>query len=256
MGRSPNKLAALKAPLYLRVRGLAYICYMRDTSSDQMSTQPRSGGMQSIPVHNPFLDWVMPVLKEAELKIYIYLLYAGVSTPAELLHGKEGDRGTGLSRGSLSPSIKSLKERGLLSECRTGSGDLAYVAVKSASETMDKPDLKHFPGFRKLAGYTELPGELHALLPDLSGGQLKVLLFLLRQTTGSGREAVALSKPEMTQGMRGRDGKPLNLGTGCSEPTVNGALAKLEAYGLVRVERRTSEQKASLSSVFSLRYMK
>src|SRR5215204_7591319 len=97
------------------------------------------------------------------------------------------------------------------------------------------PEEKPVKPFRGYAGpnYTPVPDELFdELLPDLSGAELKVLLFVVRRTFGFKRDAAALSLAQMLHGITTREGRVLHRGVGLSKPTLLGALRSLQAKGV------------------------
>jgi Bacteriophage replication protein O len=77
--------------------------------------------------------------------------------------------------------------------------------------------------FRGYAGpnYTPVPDELFdEQLPDLSGAELKVLLYVIRRTFGFKRESDNISLSQMLNGLRTRDGRVLDRGVGLSKKTL------------------------------------
>jgi hypothetical protein len=111
-----------------------------------------------------------------------------------------------------------------------------------------------FPGFRR-PSYTMVPDELFdELLPDLSGAELKVLLFVVRRTFGFKRDADAISLAQMLHGVTTREGRVLHRGVGLSKPTLLGALRSLQAKGVLRAARRRSAAKGDEPTVYALRF--
>ena len=94
-----------------------------------------------------------------------------------------------------------------------------------------------------LPNYTQIPNVLFDdLLPHLSLGELRVLLYLLRRTLGfhKDRDAVAISQ--------------LRDGTGLNRSTVVAAVRGLEAKRLILAERRTSDDHGHEANVYSVRF--
>ena len=76
--------------------------------------------------------------------------------------------------------------------------------------------------------YTPVPDELFdEQLPDLSGAELKVLLYVIRRTFGFKRESDNISLSQMLNGLRTRDGRVLDRGVGLSKKTLLQAIKSL-----------------------------
>ncbi len=95
-----------------------------------------------------------------------------------------------------------------------------------------------FRGFRSPI-YTPVPDELFdELLVELSGAELKALLYIVRRTFGFKRDSDNISLSQMLQGIRTRDGRVLDRGVGLSKKTLLLALRSLEDRGIILTERR------------------
>src|SRR6187401_3224323 len=106
--------------------------------------------------------------------------------------------------------------------------------------TKDKPK---FGGFHR-PNYTQVPDELFdSLLPDLSGAELKVLLYIVRRTFGFKRESDTISLSQMLNGIATRDGRVLDRGVGLSKKTLLEALRTLAARQIILTQRRQSLEK-------------
>jgi hypothetical protein len=111
-----------------------------------------------------------------------------------------------------------------------------------------------FRGFRS-PSYTMVPDELFdELLPDLSGAELKVLLFVVRRTFGFKRDCDRISLSQMLHGITTREGRVLHRGVGLSKPTLLGALRSLHVKGVLRSERQRSPEKGDEPTVYALRF--
>lgn len=89
--------------------------------------------------------------------------------------------------------------------------------------------------------YTPVPDELFdEQLPDLSGAELKVLLYVIRRTFGFKRESDNISLSQMLNGLRSRDGRQLDRGVGLTKKTLLLAIKSLEEKQIVFTERRRS----------------
>ena len=111
-----------------------------------------------------------------------------------------------------------------------------------------------FRGFRS-PSYTMVPDELFdELLPDLSGAELKVLLFVVRRTFGFKRDRDRISLAQMLHGITTREGRVLHRGVGLSKPTLLGALRSLQAKGVLLAERHRSAAKGDEPTGYALRF--
>ncbi len=106
----------------------------------------------------------------------------------------------------------------------------------------EKPK-KVFKGYQS-PNYTMVPDELFdEHLPELSGAELKVLLYIVRRTFGFKRESDTISLSQLLAGITTRDGRVLDRGTGLSKKTLLEALRSLEERNLIfREQRRSAER--------------
>ena len=103
------------------------------------------------------------------------------------------------------------------------------------------------------AHYTPVPDDLFdTLLAQLSGAQLKVLLYIMRRTLGFGRRTDAISLAQLAHGIRRADGTVLDAGTGLSERAVIAAVKDLEAAGLIVAVRSLSARRGNIATSYSL----
>ena len=69
-----------------------------------------------------------------------------------------------------------------------------------------------FSGFTS-PNYTQVPDELFdALMVELSGAELKVLLYIIRRTFGFKRDSDTISLSQMLSGLKTSDGRQLDRG--------------------------------------------
>jgi hypothetical protein len=109
-----------------------------------------------------------------------------------------------------------------------------------------------FRGFRS-PNYTPVPDELFdELLVELSGAELKALLYIVRRTFGFKRESDNISLSQMLQGIQTRDGRILDRGVGLSKKTLLLALRSLEDRGIILTERRQSAEKGNEPTAYCL----
>jgi hypothetical protein len=98
----------------------------------------------------------------------------------------------------------------------------------------------HFRGFRG-PNYTQVPDEVFdELLAELSGNQLKVLMYIIRRTFGFKRESDNISINQMLYGITTKHGKILDRGVGLSKPTLLQALRDLTEMRIIIPTRRQS----------------
>src|SRR4051794_12244445 len=77
-----------------------------------------------------------------------------------------------------------------------------------------------FQGFR-FPNTTPVPDELFdELLADLSGAEVKVILYICRRTFGFKKASDNISLNQMLKGITKRDGEQLDRGVGLSKPTL------------------------------------
>lgn len=118
----------------------------------------------------------------------------------------------------------------------------------------DRVNKSQFRGFRS-PNYTQVPDELFdELLPELSGAELKVLLYIIRRTFGFKRDRDSISLSQMLHGVQSRSGEVFDRGAGVSKPTLLQALRSLEERGIIQTERRRSAEKGDEPTVYTLRF--
>lgn len=111
-----------------------------------------------------------------------------------------------------------------------------------------------FPGFTP-PYYTQVPDEVFdVLLPDLTGAELKVLLYIIRRTFGFKKDHDDIGLDQLTHGITRHDGTPLDRGTGLTRETVITATRGLVAKGVILADRRTTPAGKDLPTTYRLRY--
>ena len=109
-----------------------------------------------------------------------------------------------------------------------------------------------FRGFPRPNG-TQVPDILFdQLLPDLSGAELKVLLYVIRKTYGWGKDSDNISLSQMLGGIRKRDGTVVDRGVGLTKKTLLAAINSLEERNFILTERRRSPQKGDEPTTYKL----
>ncbi len=90
-------------------------------------------------------------------------------------------------------------------------------------------------------------------MADLSGAELKVLLYVARRTYGFGKDSDNISLNQMASGIRRRDGTQLDRGTGLSRSGVKTACNGLIERGiLVRRNNRCEDSQECEESTYRL----
>ena len=111
---------------------------------------------------------------------------------------------------------------------------------------------RNFQGFQR-PNYTMVPDELFdELLSDLSGSELKVLLYIIRRTFGFKKDSDNISLSQMMHGIKTRDGRVLDRGVGLTKKTVLGALRSLEDSNIIISQRRQSVERGNEPTEYRL----
>jgi phage replication O-like protein O len=98
-----------------------------------------------------------------------------------------------------------------------------------------------FPGFQ-FPNTTQIPNEVFdTLMSKLSGGELKVLLYICRRTFGFRKDSDSISLTQISKGITTKAGRVLDQGTGLSKRQVQRALRVLESRNVIQVERKVDE---------------
>jgi Bacteriophage replication protein O len=117
---------------------------------------------------------------------------------------------------------------------------------------MSKDVQKHFKGYSK-PNYTPVPDELFdEQLPDLSGAELKVLLYIIRRTFGFKKESDNISLQQLLHGIITKQDVVLDRGTGLSKKTLLETIKNLTEKNLIISERRRSKEKGDEPTTYRL----
>jgi uncharacterized protein YaiI (UPF0178 family) len=109
-----------------------------------------------------------------------------------------------------------------------------------------------FPGFQ-FPTTTPVPDEVFdVLMPQLSGAELKVLLYICRRTFGFKKESDTISLHQIAHGITTRDGRVLDGGTGLCKRHVIRALKVLEKKNIIKVTRKVDETGLNEVNTYSL----
>ena len=111
-----------------------------------------------------------------------------------------------------------------------------------------------YEGFSSPNG-TIVPDDVFdVLMPQLSDCELRVLLYIIRRTFGFKKDQDDISLRQMVEGIRARDGRVLDRGTGLSKPTVARGLAGLRDKGIIVAERNRSAERGNEATTYRLRF--
>jgi replication protein O len=117
---------------------------------------------------------------------------------------------------------------------------------------MSKDVQKHFKGYSK-PNYTPVPDELFdEQLPDLSGAELKVLLYIIRRTFGFKKESDNISLNQLLHGITTKEDVVLDRGTGLSKKTLLDTIRNLIEKNLIISKRRRSKEKGDEPTTYRL----
>jgi phage replication O-like protein O len=114
------------------------------------------------------------------------------------------------------------------------------------------PTSRKFRGFQS-PNTTPVPDELFdELMYDLTGAELKVLLYICRRTFGFKKESDNISLSQLVNGIKTRDGKVLDRGTGLSKDSVSRVVKSLEEKGIIVRNRRQSVERGYEATTYFL----
>jgi phage replication O-like protein O len=109
-----------------------------------------------------------------------------------------------------------------------------------------------FQGFQ-LPNTTQIPNEVFdTLMSHLSGGELKVLLYICRRTFGFRKDSDSISLTQIAHGITTKTGKVLDHGTGLCKRHVINALKALEKKNIIIITRTVDETGLNAVNTYSL----
>lgn len=127
--------------------------------------------------------------------------------------------------------------------------------MSNKNNQQPRRDDSRFAGFKKPT-YTVVPDEVFdELLADLTGAELKVLLYICRRTFGFKKSSDTISLNQIADGITTKDGRVLDQGTGLSQRHVQRTVRSLEEKNIVEVDRQVSEDGDSDINVYSLKFL-
>ena len=109
-----------------------------------------------------------------------------------------------------------------------------------------------FQGFQS-PNFTPVPDELFdELLTQVSGAELKVLLYIMRRTFGFKKSSDDISLNQICRGIIKKDGEVLDKGTGLSQSTVQLAVKGLIEKNIILETKRMSAERGNEATTYSL----
>lgn len=101
--------------------------------------------------------------------------------------------------------------------------------------------------------YTQVPDELFdELLSELSGAELKVLLYVIRRTFGFKKDSDLISLSQMVSGIEKKDGTILDKGTGLHKDSVIKAAKSLVEKGILLKTLKNSAKQGFTATEYAL----
>jgi Bacteriophage replication protein O len=109
-----------------------------------------------------------------------------------------------------------------------------------------------FKGFY-VPNSTQVPDTLFdELLSELSGAELKVVLYIIRRTFGFKRQSDTISINQLLFGITKKSGEALDKGTGLSKPTLLQALKSLTEKNIILPTRQFDEKGGFMPTEYRL----
>ena len=103
--------------------------------------------------------------------------------------------------------------------------------------------------------YTQVPNVfLDELMSELTGSELKVLMYITRRTFGFSKRSDNISLNQIANGIIKKDGTVLDKGTGLSKTKIISAINKLVDKGIIIKLKRASKEKGLESTNYSLKF--
>jgi hypothetical protein len=113
----------------------------------------------------------------------------------------------------------------------------------------------NFHGF-DLPTTTPVPDQVFdVLMDDLTGSELKVLLYICRRTFGFKKNSDDISLRQLVHGITTKDGKVLDRGTGLGKTSVVRAVQSLQVKEIIVCNRNRSLEKGDEANTYSLNFL-
>lgn len=117
--------------------------------------------------------------------------------------------------------------------------------------------MSNTPSFKGFSSPTTTPvpdALFDELLTELSGSELKVVLYIIRRTFGFKKTSDTISLKQMLHGITKKDGTPLDRGVGIrSKTTLLKVLNDLERKTLIVRQQRSNRERGSLPTAYRLK---
>jgi len=130
--------------------------------------------------------------------------------------------------------------------------------VKKILKNLNKGEIK-MEKFKGIAepNYTQVPNiYIDDLMSELTGSELKVLMYITRRTFGFGKKSDNISLNQIANGITKKDGTILDKGTGLSIRQVIYAINILDDKGIIKKVKRASKEKGLEATNYSLKFKK
>lgn len=118
----------------------------------------------------------------------------------------------------------------------------------------DEKDFE-YEGFTSPNGTIVPDAVFDILMPKLKDGELRVLLYIIRRTFGFMKQSDNISLRQMVEGIKTRDGRVLDGGTGLKKSAVAVALAGLREKKIIKVVHRNTPTKGHEPTTYQLRFI-
>jgi predicted transcriptional regulator len=127
------------------------------------------------------------------------------------------------------------------------------MAKPKQPQSNDHFDFDSFQGFANPTT-TPTPDLLFDhIMQDLNESELKVLLYIIRRTYGFKKNTDDISINQLVDGIKTKDGKVLDRGTGLSKSTVKRALQSLKEKNLIDATQNQDPKRGNLPTTYSLK---
>ncbi len=105
----------------------------------------------------------------------------------------------------------------------------------------------------KSPNYTQVPDVvIDMLMAGFSGAEFKALIYIIRRTFGFKKDSDYISLSQMVNGIKTRDGKIIDRGTGLNKDTVVNALKVLEGIGIIKKIKKRSPERGDETNYYTL----
>lgn len=105
----------------------------------------------------------------------------------------------------------------------------------------------------KSPNYTQVPDVIiDMLMAYLSGAEFKVLIYIIRRTFGFKKDADYISLSQMVNGIKTREGKVMDRGTGLGKRHIVAALKVIEGLRIIKKIKQSSPEKGDMTNYYSL----